>query len=177
MSDRERWIVYPLLFLALGASLLLHGALLAVRFVPPDAFQFKPVDPGLEVILVNAKHANKPLKAEALAQANLDGGGNADAGRAQSPLPDLRRMETGESVKATQRRIAELEHDLARLGREGELWLSCDEQDVAEAAHRGVRRLLDAERRNLAVLDEDVIEQVRRHPDVSFPLSIFCKTI
>ena len=98
-----------LLTFALGASLLLHGALLAVRFVPPDAFQFKPVDPGLEVILVNAKHAKQPLKAEALAQANLDGGGNAEAGRAQSPLPDLRRMETGESVKAMQRRIAEME--------------------------------------------------------------------
>lgn len=98
-----------LLSLAIGFSLLLHGALLAVRFVPPEAFKFKPVDPGLEVILVNAKHNRKPIKAEALAQANLDGGGNADAGRAQSPLPDLNKTETGESVKATQRRIAELE--------------------------------------------------------------------
>jgi len=97
------------MMIALGVSLLAHAALLAVRFVAPDAFQLKPVDPGLEVILVNAKHASKPLKADALAQANLDGGGNADAGRAKSPLPDLRKMETGESVKATQRRIAELE--------------------------------------------------------------------
>jgi protein TonB len=80
-----------------------------VRFVAPDAFQLQPADPGLEVILVNAKHAKKPLKADALAQANLDGGGKADEGRAKSPLPDLRKMETGESVKATQRRIAELE--------------------------------------------------------------------
>jgi protein TonB len=98
-----------LLTLALGASLLFHAGLLAVRFVPPDAFTFKPVDPGLEVILVNAKHSRKPLKADALAQANLDGGGNAEAGRAQSPLPDLRKMETGESVKAMQRKIAEME--------------------------------------------------------------------
>ena len=97
------------MIIAVAVSLLAHAALLAVRFVAPDAFQLKPVDPGLEVILVNAKHARKPLKADALAQANLDGGGNADAGRAQSPLPDLRKMETGESVKATQRRIAELE--------------------------------------------------------------------
>ncbi len=97
------------MIIAVAVSLLAHAALLAVRFVAPEAFQLKPVDPGLEVILVNAKHARKPLKADALAQANLDGGGNADAGRAQSPLPDLRKMETGESVKATQRRIAELE--------------------------------------------------------------------
>ncbi|HEU4852259.1 MAG TPA: TonB family protein [Telluria sp.] len=96
------------LAIAVTVSVLAHAVLLAVRFVPPDAFRFQPVDPGLEVILVNAKHKNAPLKAEALAQANLEGGGNADAGRSKSPLPDMRRHETGESVKATQRRMAEL---------------------------------------------------------------------
>jgi protein TonB len=95
--------------IAIAVSVALHAALLAVRFVAPDAFRLKQADPGLEVILVNAKHDRKPLKADALAQANLDGGGNADAGRARSPLPDLRRTETGESIKATQRRAAELE--------------------------------------------------------------------
>ena len=97
------------LSIAIAASVLVHAALLTVHFVAPDAFALKPADPGLEVILVNAKHAKAPVKADALAQANLDGGGNADAGRAKSPLPDLRRNETGESEKATQRRIAELE--------------------------------------------------------------------
>ncbi|SFV09639.1 TonB family protein [Pseudoduganella namucuonensis] len=97
------------LYLALGVSLVVHGALLAVNFVAPRNFKVEPTDPGLEVILVNAKHAKKPLKADVLAQANLDGGGSADAGRAKSPLPDMRKNETGESVKATKRRIAELE--------------------------------------------------------------------
>jgi protein TonB len=32
----------------------------------------------LEVVLVNAKSKAKPLKADALAQNNLDGGGNVD---------------------------------------------------------------------------------------------------
>lgn len=95
--------------IAIAVSVVLHAALLAVRIVAPDAFRLKQVDPGLEVILVNAKHDRKPLKADALAQADLDGGGNADAGRSKSPLPDLRRTETGESIKATQRRAAELE--------------------------------------------------------------------
>ncbi|WP_281914579.1 energy transducer TonB [Massilia varians] len=95
--------------IALGVSVLAHAALLAVRFAAPDAFRQQPADPGLEVILVNAKHAKAPAKADALAQANLDGGGSADAGRARSPLPDLRRIENGESIKALQRRIAELE--------------------------------------------------------------------
>ncbi len=97
------------LTIALGVSVLLHAALLAVRFAAPEAFRHQPADPGLEVILVNAKHANAPAKADALAQANLDGGGTADAGRARSPLPDLRRIENGESIKALQRRIADLE--------------------------------------------------------------------
>jgi periplasmic protein TonB len=97
------------LFIAVAVSVLAHVLLLAVHFVAPDAFRLEPADPGLEVILVNAKHANKPSKADALAQANLEGGGNADTGRAKSPLPDLRRTENGESIKAMQRRIAELE--------------------------------------------------------------------
>lgn len=105
---------------AIAVSVLAHGALLAVRFASPDSFKFKPTDPGLEVILVNSKHAQKPLKADAIAQANLDGGGNADAGRAKSPLPDMRRSEDGDGLKAMQRRIEELEKQqrmLAQLNR------------------------------------------------------------
>lgn len=97
------------LAVAIGISVALHALLLAVRIVAPDTFRMEPVDPGLEVILVNAKHARKPLKAEALAQADLDGGGNADAGRSKSPLPDMRRNDMGESIKAMQRKIAEYE--------------------------------------------------------------------
>jgi protein TonB len=95
--------------IAAAFSVLAHASLLAIRFAAPDAFRLQPADPGLEVILVNARHERAPVKAEALAQANLDGGGNADAGRAQSPLPDLRKIENGDSIKALQRRIAELE--------------------------------------------------------------------
>jgi periplasmic protein TonB len=108
-----------LLSVAFAASFLVHGALLAVRFVDPDTHKAKPLDPGLEVILVNAKHDRKPLKADALAQANLDGGGRADSGRSKSPLPDMRRSEDGDSAKAVQRRIEQLEQQqrmLARLG-------------------------------------------------------------
>ncbi|PIL41846.1 energy transducer TonB [Massilia psychrophila] len=94
---------------AVAFSVAAHAALLAVRFVAPDAFKIEPADPGLEVILVNAKHAKRPLKADALAQANLDGGGQADAGRSKSPLPDMRKTENGDSLKAMQRKIAQYE--------------------------------------------------------------------
>ena len=103
------------LSIAVAASVLVHGTLLAVRFVSPESFKFEPTDPGLEVILVNSKHDKKPLKADAIAQANLDGGGNADAGRAKSPLPDMRRSEDGDGLKAMQRRIEELENQQRML--------------------------------------------------------------
>ncbi|WP_229457944.1 TonB family protein [Massilia glaciei] len=96
------------LIIAVSVSVLAHALLLAVRFVAPEAFTLKPNDLGLEVILVNAKHDKAPIKADALAQANLDGGGNADAGRAASPLPNMARSEDGDSIKAAQRRIAEM---------------------------------------------------------------------
>lgn len=95
--------------IALAASVAAHALLLAVRFVAPEAFRLEPADPGLEVILVNAKHSKAPDKAEALAQANLEGGGSAEAGRSKSPLPDLRKIDNGDSIKALQKRIVELE--------------------------------------------------------------------
>ena len=103
------------LSIAVAVSVLVHAALLAVRFAAPDVFRFQPTDPGLEVILVNAKHNTKPVKADALAQANLDGGGNADSGRAKSPLPDMRRSADGDSAKLARRRVEELEEQQRKL--------------------------------------------------------------
>jgi protein TonB len=103
------------LLIALAISVVVHAALLAVRFVAPPEVKIAPTDPTLEVILVNAKHANRPLKADALAQANLEGGGTADQGRSKSPLPDLRRMEQGDSIEAARRRIEQLEEQQKKL--------------------------------------------------------------
>lgn len=103
------------LTIAIAVSVVVHAALLAIRFTAPETFKFKPADPGLEVILVNAKHDRKPVKAQALAQANLDGGGNADAGRVSSPLPDLQKSESGDSARVARRRILELEEQQRKL--------------------------------------------------------------
>lgn len=127
--------------IAIACSVLAHASLLAVRFAAPDAFRLQPADPGLEVILVNAKHARAPVKADALAQANLDGGGNAESGRAQSPLPDLRKTENGDSIKALQRRIAELEQQqqsaLTRMRQSQFNRAQVAEQDKPDPARTG----------------------------------------
>ena len=79
-----------LLVKAIVASVLLHLAALAVHFSPLDLAKFDRNGPPLEIALVNAKSVSKPTKAELLAQAHLDGGGNTDANRrAKSPLPVL----------------------------------------------------------------------------------------
>lgn len=97
------------LTLALGASLLLHAALLAIRFTPPD-FLDKARERALEVILVNSKSQAKPDKAQAKAQTNLDGGGNTDEyRRAKTPLPPSPRTKEGDQLIEAQRRITELE--------------------------------------------------------------------
>lgn len=99
----------PGLSFAIALSVLLHAGLLALRFAPPLAIQHEPPDKALEIILVNARHDKQPLQAEAVAQANLDGGGNASEGRAKSPLPSQQQNREGESVNAAERRIRELE--------------------------------------------------------------------
>ena len=98
------------LSIALVVSVLAHAILLLIHFVAPEALAPLATDPGLDVILVNAKHDRAPVKAQALAQTNLDGGGNADEGRAKSPLPDLKTSEDGDSIRKTQRHIEELEN-------------------------------------------------------------------
>ncbi|GAC1527934.1 MAG: TonB family protein [Collimonas sp.] len=94
---------------AIMISLVVHGMVLLMHFVAPRPAEAVAADPGLEVILVNAKHDKKPLKAEALAQADLDGGGASDAGRAKSPLPDMRKTENGDSIMTAKRKVEELE--------------------------------------------------------------------
>ena len=76
---------------AVAFSLCLHAfVLFGIGFVLPDPSKRHNFLQPLEVVLVNSKSSARPLKADALAQHNLDGGGNtADDKRASSPLPNL----------------------------------------------------------------------------------------
>ena len=75
------------LALALLLSLAGHAVLLTVRFVAPEQFNRVFKDTALEVILVNAQSQERPEHAQAIAQANLAGGGDVAQGRATSPMP------------------------------------------------------------------------------------------
>jgi protein TonB len=120
LDPREYWSGLDrqsrLLVASVGVSILLHAILLAVQFRFPDALRWKSASQPLEVILVNSKTREKPSRAKALAQANLDGGGNTEARqRATSALPVTNPRDPGRDLAETRRRQRELEAQQQRL--------------------------------------------------------------
>ena len=100
---------FSTLELALAFSFALHGLLLSLHFSFPDASR-KLQNQALDVILVNSRSASKPSDPQALAQANLDGGGNTDQDRrAATPLPPTQKNQSGDQLEQMQRRVQELE--------------------------------------------------------------------
>jgi protein TonB len=100
---------------ALGLSILLHAAMLSVHFKFPDSLHWKANQP-LEVVLVNATTREKPSKAEVLAQANLDRGGDLDERRrAKTSLPVTEPRRPGKDLADAQRRVQQLEVQQQRL--------------------------------------------------------------
>lgn len=109
--------VHRLLVVALLVSTAAHAAMLAVKFIDPPRPRGGERAEALEVVLVNARTRQAPRKADALAQSNLDGGGNTDAARrAQSPLPASQRgADMPDPVATAQARAAQAEAELQRL--------------------------------------------------------------
>lgn len=76
--------------MALAFSLALHAFVLFIGFDLPDPRNAADFLQPLQVVLVNSKSKSPPTHADALAQTNLDGGGNTAEDRvAKSPLPNL----------------------------------------------------------------------------------------
>ena len=103
------------LHIALLASLAVHAGLLTLRFVNPEGFNRVFADTPLEVILVNSRSNEPPDKAQAIAQANLAGGGDAERGRAASPLPPSALIELGEANEESHRQIEKLQEAQSQL--------------------------------------------------------------
>lgn len=99
---------------AMAISIALHTFVFLIGFEwrPPSAASFEQ---PLQVVLVNTKSKSRPSKADALAQANLDGGGNtAEDRRAKTPLPAIRDDKQFTPEQAA-RRVAQLEEESKRM--------------------------------------------------------------
>ncbi len=155
---------FSTLQIALGVSIAVHAVLLTVRFVDPESFNRVFQDTPLEVILVNARTNDKLERADmakAIAQATMAGGGDADKGRATTPLPPSALSEAGDAQEEETRRqlqslqeqqnmmLAQVKNQLAALppplpNRPG----ATPEQQAAEEKRRRLVKLLaEIERR------------------------------
>jgi protein TonB len=85
--------------MAIWISLLVHAVILSIHF-EPELKKLKDNLPTLEVMLVNAKTLTKPDKADVLAQADLDRGGNTDQNRKmKSALPAIKQQKSEFTLK------------------------------------------------------------------------------
>jgi periplasmic protein TonB len=100
---------------ALLASTVFHGTLLTVHFVSPQTLTRAFRDTPLDVILVNSRTNEKPELAQAIAQASLAGGGEADKGRATSPLPTSATVQQGDSADEARKRIDQMQQEQQQL--------------------------------------------------------------
>jgi periplasmic protein TonB len=146
---------------ALLFSVLVHAALLAVRFADPEAFNKLMTDTPLEVVLVNARaDETPPAKPQAIAQASLAGGGDAESGRATSPLPLAAIVSEGDDTQQATReidRMQELQQQLlTQVRRELAMLQAPDpardetpeaQRDREERRQRMLRMLAEIEKR------------------------------
>ena len=152
---------FTTLQLTLGISVALHAALLSVRFIDPEGFNRVFQDTPLEVILVNAKSSERPDKAQAIAQANMAGGGEADKGRATSPLPYSALTAVGDDFEESQRRLDSLQEQqnqlLAQLRKQ---LASLPEPDLRKPSQSGSQVSEEEKRRQLVKLLAEIEKRI-----------------
>ena len=97
---------------ALLLSFLLHLILVVGVHVRAPERSLDATRSPLIVDLVNSRTASAPQRADVLAQANLDGGGNTDADRrAKSPLPVTKPRDSEPDVAVKMQRVQPREHE------------------------------------------------------------------
>ena len=184
------------LTLTFFVSALLHAVVIAaIKFESPELKVFKDKTPALEVVLVNAKTETKPEKADALAQANLDRGGNTEEARqAKTALPAsnsrpsdvrvkpadqtraaARQAEQDAEAERKRQRVAELERQAealmtqarAKKAIETEPTLRADQpQTESGQAPEAVSRTLDRAQLATAIADMARLEaQIAKQQD------------
>ena len=113
----ERFGLVASMQVALVVSLAVHiTVIIGVGFKLPIVPRWDAPHNVMDVVLVNSKSAAKPTKADALAQANLDGGGNTDEKRrASSPFPAVDERDPSREMKAAEARRRQLEAEAQEL--------------------------------------------------------------
>ena len=155
------------LALALLISLAVHAVPLSVRIVAPQQFNRVFQDTALEVILVNAQSQERPENAQAIAQANLAGGGDVAQGRATSPMPYSALTRIGDDFEERQRQIDALqERQTTLLTQLRQRLAALPEFDPREAAQQQAREQQEQKRqqllKQLAELEKRINEENAR---------------
>lgn len=153
--------------LALAISITLHAAVLGVRIVDPQDFNRVFQDTPLEVVLVNARSSEAPTKAQAIAQANLAGGGEAEAGLATSPLPPSPNQLIGDDQTDSSKAIEQLQEQqqviLTQIRRDIAAMPVPDPHKASMTpAERQTEELRQQKLRQLAVIEKQINEQNAR---------------
>lgn len=133
---------------ALLVSVAAHVALLGLKVAAPESFDRAFRDTPLEVILVNAKSNDRPVKAQAIAQANLAGGGDAASGRARSPLPPSLQAQAGDDAQDQRRQVDRVVQE--------------HQQELLTQLRRGIALLPPLDPNRATVSPEDRAQEERR---------------
>ena len=151
--------------IAIVVSLLLHAGLLVFRLADPQGFDRLMTQVPLDIILVNARSsAAAPDKPQALAQANLQGGGDVAQGRAQSPLPLSERSQSGQADDAATAKLRQLKQQQSALLAQVKQQLSIN--STRQSANASEAAAIDQQRRQLldtlAEIEQRINEQNAR---------------
>jgi protein TonB len=167
MEQRDR-----VLGAAIGLSIALHVLLLSLHFKAPD-LRWQRSETPLEVVLVNAKTRERPVKSDVLAQANLNRGGTVEERRrARTPLPVTEPRDPGRDLADAQRRQRSLEvrqEELLAQAREAQTRVPPPsprqqgvEQPAAQPSGRDLADLSLAAMRLQAQIDKQIQEYQER---------------
>lgn len=113
----ERFGLVASMQVAIVGSIGFHlVAIIGLGFKLPTIPTWDAPHNVMDVVLVNSRSAARPEKADALAQANLDGGGNTDEKRrAASPFPKVDDRDPSRDMKAAEARRKQLEAEAKEL--------------------------------------------------------------
>ncbi len=112
----ERFGLVATMQVAVVASVAFHLAMIVGLGIRMPQLRWDAPHNVMDVVLVNSRSATKPTKADALAQANLDGGGNTDEKlRAATPFPKVEDRDPSREMRAAEARMKQLEIEAKEL--------------------------------------------------------------